>query len=591
MITREDVRAVAGCVRPHARLAAATLSALSAAALMEGVGVGLLIPILQSIEGGAGADAFSSAARKAFSCVGLPYGFTQLMGAFVALMLVKYGMEALQQYCSRLLSATVMRELRDESIHSLMAVPLAHYYTAKTGDLVATVYTSTAQAGAVMELGAQMLVSAVFAVVYVGVGMMISVPLALTAIILTTVSYGVIIPKFRLGFTQGQEEKSITDELSSFLFDTLRGIKTVKTFHNERWHEDRLRGLTGRFARLAVRIQQNRIMASLGLEPFVTLLVAGLMILSVRVLRLPAVHLLAFFYIFSRIIPRVKLLNSQYLEVMGSLPHFHKVFALIRQQDGPRISVGTRQIRAIETGVELRGVVFRYPGTAARALLDVDLRVPKGSTVGIIGASGSGKTTLVDILLRHHDPEAGAVLVDGVDLREIERGCWHRLVSMVEQDAALFNETILENIRYGKDGASESDIASAAELANAHGFVSALPEAYRTVVGERGITLSGGQRQRICLARALLRDPQLLILDEATSALDSESEGFIRDAIARLGRSKTLVIIAHRLSTIEQADMLYVLEGGRIVEKGPPGELLRSGGVYRRLREAQERGR
>jgi len=220
-------------------------------------------------------------------------------------------------------------------------------------------------------------------------------------------------------------------------------------------------------------------------------------------------------------------------------------------------------------------------------LKDIDLVVPKGRSVALVGSSGGGKSTLAGLLPRFHDVTDGAVLIDGLDVRDLRIGDLRARMGIVTQDSILFNDTIAANIAFGRPGTSSADIERAAAIANAHGFISQLPEGYQTNIGDGGNRLSGGQKQRIAIARAVLKDPEILILDEATSALDTESERLVQDALFNLMRHRTSLVIAHRLSTIQHCDEICVLQEGRIVERGTHAELFNAGGVYRRLCDMQ----
>jgi len=233
-------------------------------------------------------------------------------------------------------------------------------------------------------------------------------------------------------------------------------------------------------------------------------------------------------------------------------------------------------------------VSFRY-GKGDLVLTDVSFTIPRGRVVALVGPSGAGKTTLADLLPRFHDPTSGRILLDGVPLDRLTRRSIRSLMGVVSQDTVLLNDTVHVNIAYGSPGATRAQVEAAAEAANAAGFIRQLPEGYGTVLGERGTRLSGGQRQRIAIARALLRDPPILILDEATSALDTESERLVQQAIDRLMQDRTVLVIAHRLATVRDADEIVVLDDGRVVQRGSHEALYRAGGLYRRLHDLQFR--
>jgi ATP-binding cassette subfamily B protein/subfamily B ATP-binding cassette protein MsbA len=240
--------------------------------------------------------------------------------------------------------------------------------------------------------------------------------------------------------------------------------------------------------------------------------------------------------------------------------------------------------KPMNSGIRFEDVHFVYPGTEKEVLKGISFDVPAGSTVALVGESGGGKSTMMDLMARFFDPVTGIISIDGNDIRNFTVKDHRSRVGIVTQEIFLFYGSVHQNISYGRD-LSRDDVIQAARLANAHDFIEALPQGYDTVLGERGFTLSGGQRQRIAIARALLRNPEILILDEATSALDTESERLVQDALSRLFKNRTTFVIAHRLSTIETADIILVISGGQIVERGTHDDLMKNPGMYARLQE------
>ncbi|MEC9048361.1 MAG: ATP-binding cassette domain-containing protein, partial [Planctomycetota bacterium] len=259
----------------------------------------------------------------------------------------------------------------------------------------------------------------------------------------------------------------------------------------------------------------------------------------------------------------------------------------ILRTDADPAMTGGDALAAVAGDVELRDVKFSYGDDPV--LRGVSVRAEAGQTVALVGKTGCGKSTTLDLLMRFHDPDSGAVLIDGRDLRELSLADYRRHTAVVSQDPFLFNTTLRENIACGRPGASQADVEAAAAAARIHDFIAGLPDGYDTVAGERGTNLSGGQKQRITIARAILRNPAILFLDEATSALDTDSEVAVQRALKELMRGRTSFVIAHRLSTIVDADRIVVLDGGRVLESGTHKELYERGGVYRGMFDKQTR--
>jgi ATP-binding cassette, subfamily B, bacterial len=265
------------------------------------------------------------------------------------------------------------------------------------------------------------------------------------------------------------------------------------------------------------------------------------------------------------------------------------VFTILETEDQVRDAADAREARVVRGELAFERVSFGY--TAGRPVLDqIDLRMAPGEMVALVGPSGGGKTTLMNLLQRLHDPDAGRICIDGADIRSFTQRSLRKQISVVMQDALLFDDTVGANIAYGRTDATAEEIEAAARAANAHEFIQALPAGYDQFVGERGGLLSAGQRQRIAIARALLKNPPVVVLDEATSALDAESESLVQEALERLLSGRTTLVIAHRLSTVVRADRIVVLRGGRVEEQGSHAELMRARGYYATLVDLQTRG-
>jgi subfamily B ATP-binding cassette protein MsbA len=287
--------------------------------------------------------------------------------------------------------------------------------------------------------------------------------------------------------------------------------------------------------------------------------------------------------------PPVKELTNVNNRIQEASAAARRIFEILDRQPSIQSIAGARKLDEFSGGIEFRDVSFSYDGED-RVLSGINLTIQKGEVVAIVGPSGTGKTTLVDLVPRFYDPTGGALMIDGIDLRNIELKSLRQKIGIVTQETILFNDTVRNNIAYGLEDCPMEEIVKAAKAANSHDFIMAMPLEYESMIGERGVKLSGGERQRLSLARAILKNPPILILDEATSALDTEAEILVQDAIDHLMSGRTSVVIAHRLSTIQHAHRIVVLDRGRIVETGKHAELIANpNGLYRKLYDLQFR--
>jgi len=303
--------------------------------------------------------------------------------------------------------------------------------------------------------------------------------------------------------------------------------------------------------------------------------------------RMVAAEFFTFLFFLFRSYDPIRKLSRQHNELSKAFAAARDVWSVLDEQESLSEGPNAIEILPLFEKIEIRNVSFRYGKLNKDILRSIDLEIPKGSMVALVGESGGGKSSLIKLVQRLYDPISGAITWDGTDLRDAKIASLRRQIGLVTQETVLFNDTVRYNISYGKPDASDDDVRAAAQTALANDFISELPEGYDTIVGERGAFLSGGQRQRIAIARAVLKNAPVLILDEATSALDTESEAFVQKALANLMEDKTSIVIAHRLSTIRRADKIVVMEKGMIVEAGTHDELLALMGKYQKLYELQ----
>ena len=378
-------------------------------------------------------------------------------------------------------------------------------------------------------------------------------------------------------------------ELVSTLDESLSGIKVIKSYNATGYVKQKFYDLSEDLARLTLSMARRQQLASpmsefLGISAVGVILVFG----GSRVFKdaLSPEGFIAFIAMFSQITRPVRTFIDQFSNINQGIAAGERIFSIIDAQSEIQDKPGAIELDGLKDKIEFRDIHFSYDGSR-EVIEGISFEIKRGETVALVGPSGGGKSTLSELIPRFYDVKAGDILIDGVSVRDYTQDSLRAHMSVVAQDTVLFNDTIEGNIAMGKAGATHDEIVEAARIANADCFIQEAPEGYQTNIGDRGVKLSGGQRQRLSIARAVLKNPEILILDEATSALDTESEKLVQDALNKLLVGRTSVVIAHRLSTIHNADKIIVVDHGRVAEQGTHTELLAKGGIYAKLIELQ----
>lgn len=583
----DGLRSAMKYMRGHSLLSSVTFCLLLLTAIAEGISMGMIIPVLGTLTDEKSSNIFSDNIEAGINAIGIEYTAQNLIIILLVALTFKFTLQALQMYTTRRLTATITHEMRLASFNGIMSSSLSYAQKRKTGDTVASIFTSSQEAGAAIQNIFDIMIGCIFCLVYLGLNLAISAELTSVALGLIAIITILLLPRFRYSLRVGREHKEQTDNLTTFLIDKISGIKSVKSFNLNNHFAGQFDSISEKYRGIAIRTQINRIISNILLEPLVSYLAIGLSIYAFVVLDMPLAILGSFFIILYRMVPQLRLASNAWLEFVNRTAHFTHIEELTENAVQSEPTDGTHQISSLEKGICLQNVTFAHDTSDAPTITDVSFDIPAKGFIALVGESGGGKSTLIDLLLRHHRPGLGAIQVDGIDLQDISIKSWRGIVSVVDQDSHLFNDTISNNIRCGRLDASDADIREAAKLANASGFIDAMPQKYETVVGDRAVRVSGGQRQRIALARALVRKPQLVILDEATSALDSESERVVQEAISSLAEKVTIVAIAHRLSTVREADNILMVQSGRLIGQGSHDTLMADCPEYRMYVEQQ----
>ena len=488
----------------------------------------------------------------------------------------------------------LIRDLRNALYRHIHQLPLAYFTNERTGNLISRIMNDVAVVNSGMSATFFTLIrEPLLVIVYLSIALLLSWKLTLIAFVVFPLVLLVIALVGRRVHRESRLIQERLADLTSVLYETISGVKVVKAFGMEEFENRKFAGESSRYFRTVLKITRIRNLASPSTE-FLSALAGGAIIWfgGIQVLAhesMKASEFLGFLFAIFQLMPPIKELSGVNNRIQEATAAGKRVFEILDTEPNIRNAASPVRVQDFTSSIEMRSVAFSY-NAGDLVLSDIDLTIGKGEVVAIVGPSGSGKSTLVDLIPRFYDPTAGSITIDGMDLRTVELKSLRDKIGIVTQETILFNDTVRNNIAYGLQDCPMDRLIAAAKAANAHIFIRDMPHGYDSVIGERGVKISGGERQRLALARAILKNPPILILDEATSALDTESEILVQQAIERLMVGRTSIVIAHRLSTVQHADRIVVLEAGRIVEVGTHAVLLQNAdGLYKKLYELQFR--
>lgn len=557
--------------------------------LTEGIGIGLFVPLLGGLVGG---DPSGTAEPRFVEWMTGFFGDVPPEQRTRAIALVVFAAivaSALLSYLHGALSGwvdgSIGHHLRQKVFGRLLRASFGFIERDRSGHLLNVLTSDTWRTSDALKILIQMIVTTGTVLVYVALLLLLSWQLTVLvglAVLLVSLLIRAVTTRVReLGKTVIQ----CNTELADRMVEGIDGMSVIRSCVRESYEQRRFDRASDRLRAALFRLT----LAEGAVHPIYEVMAAA-MLLATLFLTAWFIGdisiLLVFMFVLYRLQPRVKELESSRVSLMALLPSVDEVRVLISSTDDDMPS-GTIVQRGLDRGIAFEDVTFRYHPSDEPALAGVSFEIPARQTTALVGPSGSGKSTITKLLLRFYDPTAGRVLVDGRDLSQLALDAWRNQIALVSQDVYLFNATVEQNIAYGRLDATRDEIMEAARKANAHDFIEQLPQKYETALGHHGVRLSGGQRQRISLARAIIRDPRILILDEATNALDSLSEDLIQETLETFRDERTVIVVAHRLSTIEQANQIVVLDGGRVLERGTFQELAGAAGLFAELHRRQ----
>jgi subfamily B ATP-binding cassette protein MsbA len=574
------------------------------ASLLDGFTLVLLVPLLKHLFGTAGELRTGSTQLEGLVdrlveplIAGLTPG--QAAARLVVLLVAGLVLKNAFSYASTQVSVRaqegLVRDLRTRLFKHLLTLDLGFFQRTRGGQLISGIITEVDQTKTVITAS---LLSFFQNLVVVAVTLFILSQISLRLTLLTVAFVPVLVVALqgllRRLRAHARARAHERGEITATASERLGAIRLIRSYGEEARETAHFGSQAERYRKRVIRTQRFSSLTSPVTEVFSGFLVILIIWAGTKpgLVGMPAPlapeAIIVFLMAALKLTSPLKTIASFPAVMAVTLASAERVFDLLDQPPN-EVDRPDDLVARFEREIAFERVSFRY-GDGDLVLQDISFTLPKGQVVALVGPSGAGKTTLADLVPRFHEPTSGRILMDGVPLTRIGRRSLRALMGVVSQDTVLLNDTVRANIAYGSPGASVEQIEAAAQAANASGFIATLPQGFDTVLGERGTRLSGGQRQRIAIARALLRDPPILILDEATSALDTESERLVQQAIERLMQDRTVLVIAHRLATVRDADEIVVLDAGRVVQRGSHEELLRAAGLYRRLYDLQFRG-
>ncbi len=562
-------------------------------ALFESINVAVAFPIVNSM---LGPNSMQSGSRiveyiqKAIQIIPIEDKFVAIFLLFLIVNLLLNLFQYFYETLTEISSYTIMKDFQKKIYKKIISSDYQYFLDNKQGKLMYSMITAPGQMIRVFLVAPKFIVEVLKLSLIVLVLFSISSKFTFGVLLIGIVFYFLTkVIAQKISYNTGKGRVVSGTEQNVLSTEAISGIRQIKVFlASNRWI-DKFCKASDDFARLAAK---DSLFHSLP-RSVLSIIAISILCIAAIIMKVRAGSSFAnfmpvicvYFYAFLRIIPSISLFGQMHMQFMGGLPYAETVYNELHT-DSHRIKDGKKAIDSFDNSIRFVNLSFRYPGRQS-TLKDINITFEKGKVTALVGPSGAGKSTVIDLIVRLYEPADGKILIDGYDMSSLSIYSWRKKIGFVSQDTFIFNSTIADNISFGLDNCSFDEIAEAARVANAHNFISALPEGYKTIVGDRGLKLSGGERQRIAIARAIIRNPEILIFDEATSSLDGTSERIVQGAIDAISKSRTVIMIAHRLSTVINADKIIVMDNGRIVEEGTHKVLMENKRLYWHLYKEQ----
>jgi subfamily B ATP-binding cassette protein MsbA len=561
-------------------------------AIFNTVGTALIIPLLLAFIGQSeilfkGGPPILQKAISLFDNFPENTKFFAMFGAVLFAIILKNASNLANTLVSGQLSRNLVKKLRLDAIKTILDVDIDYHNKNRSGDihnrLSGEVNKTAGSIKTVVGMASTIINISVFVWFLISLSWQLTIITVLLFVVIGLLNQYFVRNARKYGNILGLTAK----EYANTLFEILGGMRLIKTVSYEDQEYKTMFDLTIKREKAEFDSQINSSIQGPWTEissilVIFTIVVSGKFIYADNIDSFSTI-ILTYLVLLNRLIPFINSINGQRNSLANADFSVKMVTDLLNRQNKPIMTNGQENYQGLRNKIQLENLTFSYPGNQEKVLKNIQLTIEKGKTVALVGASGAGKSTIADLVPRFYDPTEGRITIDGKDLREYDVKSLRRAIGFVSQDTFLFNKSVAYNIAYGVENATQDDIIMAAKRANAYEFIVNLPQGFDTEIGDRGVLLSGGQRQRLAIARALLRNPDILILDEATSALDTVSERLVQQAIEDLCQNRTTLVIAHRLSTVEKADQIVVLNKGEIVEIGTHQELLDQQGYYAKL--------